>query len=156
MSAVVLLVATVTTGVMAGIFFGFSCAVMPALARLDDPTFIRVMQRINSAIQNGLFALVFLGALVSGAGTLWWHPDRPGLRSWLIAGFTAYVVTLAITFVINIPLNNRLDRAGPAERLADPRTVRQGFEKPWVRWHTLRTLTCLAAFACFCIALSSA
>ena len=156
MSAAALVIATVATGLMAGIFFGFSVAVMPALARVDDTTFVRVMQRINSAIQNGLFGLVFLGALVAGGAAVWWHLDRPDVRGWVVAGFAGYLVTLVITFAVNIPLNNRLDRAGPADRLADPRAARQGFEKPWVRWHNLRTLTCVAAFGCLCAALSLA
>lgn len=154
MSVAALLIATVTTGLVAGIFFGFSVAVMPALARVDDVTFVRVMQQINSVIQNGLFGLAFLGALVAGGAAAWWHLDQPHVRGWVVAGFAGYVVTLVITFTVNIPLNNRLDRAGSPDGLADPRAVRQGFERPWVRWHHLRTLTCVVGFGCLCAALS--
>ncbi|SCL14339.1 Uncharacterized membrane protein [Micromonospora nigra] len=156
MSVAALVIATVTTGLVAGLFFGFSVAVMPALARVDDTTFVRVMQQVNSAIQNVLFGLVFLGALVAGGAAAWWHLDHPDVRGWVVAGVAGYLVTLVITFAVNIPLNNRLDRAGPPDRLADPRAARRDFEQPWVRWHHLRTLICVAAFGCLCAALALA
>ncbi|RKN47848.1 DUF1772 domain-containing protein [Micromonospora endolithica] len=151
MATAALVIAAVTTGLMAGLFFAFSVAVMPALAALDDATFVRVMREINRVIQNGLFGLVFLGALVAAGAALGWHLDRPGVRGWVLAGFVGYLATLVITFAGNIPLNNRLDRADPA----DPRAARHGFERPWRRWHTVRTLACVVAVTCLCVALSA-
>ncbi|MEV1147627.1 anthrone oxygenase family protein, partial [Micromonospora sp. NPDC049799] len=116
MATAVLVLATVTTGLMAGLYLGFSVAVMPALARVDDATFVRVMQRINDAIQNPLFGLVFVGALVAGGAAAWWHLDRGDVRWWVLAGAVGYAVTVAVTVAANIPLNNRLDRAGPVDR----------------------------------------
>jgi uncharacterized membrane protein len=63
----VLLAATVTGGWMAGLFYAYSVSVMPALRSADDAVFVEVMQRINTAILNGRFALGFGGALVFGA-----------------------------------------------------------------------------------------
>ena len=60
-----LLAATLATGLMAGLYFAFSCAVMPGLARTDDRTFVAAMQWINVRILNGWFALAFGGAFVS-------------------------------------------------------------------------------------------
>ena len=57
----VLLAATVTTGWMVGLYWSFSIAVMPGLARADDRTFVTGMQGINRAILNGWFALGFGG-----------------------------------------------------------------------------------------------
>lgn len=156
MSEATLITATLTTGLMAGIFFGFSCSVMLALARVDDRTYVVVMQRINAAIQNGLFGLVFLGALAATSIAVWRYADRPEVLRWLVAALAGYVVTLAITFTVNIPLNNRLDRAGPGARLADPGAARRDFEKPWVRWNNIRALTCTLAFGCLCAALLAA
>jgi uncharacterized membrane protein len=51
-SGATLVAGTVTTGLMAGLFAAFSYAVMPGLARTDDATFVRSMQRINVAILN--------------------------------------------------------------------------------------------------------
>ena len=59
-----LVAATVTAGLMAGLFYAFSISVMTGLGRVDDRTFVTAMQRINVAILNGWFALIFGGALV--------------------------------------------------------------------------------------------
>ncbi|QSB16794.1 DUF1772 domain-containing protein [Natronosporangium hydrolyticum] len=154
MSGLALIVAVVTTGLVAGIFLGFSISVMPALARTGDRTFVEVMQRINAAIQNPLFGLVFLGAVVSIGVAGWLHASREEMFSWILAGAVGYGLTLLITFAINIPLNNRLDRAGPAGGLANPRSPRRAFERLWVGAHHVRTLTCVAAFGCLTLALA--
>ncbi len=43
-SAVLLLFATVATGLVAGFFYAYACSVMVGLARTDDLTFISTMQ----------------------------------------------------------------------------------------------------------------
>src|SRR5215475_3517014 len=65
-------------GLMAGLFFAFSVAVMQALARLPAAGGIAAMQSINSAILNPLFLAVFLGtaagcALVIITALARWH-----------------------------------------------------------------------------------
>jgi uncharacterized membrane protein len=45
-----LVAATVTAGLVAGLFYSYACSVMPGLGRTDDQTFIRSMQSINVAI----------------------------------------------------------------------------------------------------------
>jgi uncharacterized membrane protein len=55
------LVAALACGLMAGLFFAFSVAVMKALARLPSAEGIGAMQSINVAIINPLFLAVFFG-----------------------------------------------------------------------------------------------
>jgi len=114
--SVVLLAATVCTGLMAGLFAAFSYSVMPGLARADDRTLLISMQRINEAIQNPLFGLLFAGALAFTAiGVV--LAARSGDRAplpWLIAALVLYAATLAITFGGNIPLNNAISEVLPA------------------------------------------
>ena len=47
-------------GLMAGLFFAFSAAVMGGLARIQPAEGIAAMQSINRAILNPLFLTVFL------------------------------------------------------------------------------------------------
>ena len=61
---VALVAATMTTGLMAGLFYAFACSVMLGLNRTDDRTFVGAMQRINVAILNAWFLVSFVGALV--------------------------------------------------------------------------------------------
>jgi uncharacterized membrane protein len=64
------------------------------------------------------------------------------------------VAALLITFTVNVPRNNVLEKAGPAERLADPAAVRGAFEEAWVRWNNLRTLASVVALVCSVVALA--
>jgi uncharacterized membrane protein len=53
--AATLVVATITTGLMAGVFAIYANAVMPGLCRSDDRTFVGAFQSIDTAIINPLF-----------------------------------------------------------------------------------------------------
>jgi uncharacterized membrane protein len=52
---VVLIAATMTVGLMAGIFGIYSNAIMPGLRRTDDRTFVAAFQAIDRAIINPVF-----------------------------------------------------------------------------------------------------
>ena len=140
-----LVVATFGTGLVTGLFAGFSVAVMPGLRATDDQVFLATMQRINVAIVNPVFLLLFLGspALLVAAVVV---GPRDAV---LVAGLVLHLVALAVTFAVNIPLNNALDAA------TDPAPGRAAFERPWNRAHTLRTLLMAASFALCLVALGS-
>ncbi|MFE2144359.1 DUF1772 domain-containing protein [Streptomyces sp. NPDC059456] len=150
-----LIAATVTTGLMAGLFFAFDVSVMPALRRSDDRTLIQVMQRVNVAIVNGWFLTGFLGALLLTGLTLALHLASGGgaVAAPLVAALVAYALQLGVTGGVNIPLNNALEQAGPVERIADPAAVRRAFEARWVPANRLRTLLCTIALGCLAWAL---
>ena len=150
-----LVAATIATGLSAGLFYAYACSVMLALRGADDRTFVDVMQRINVAILNGWFALSFGGALVLGvlAAALQLGGDRRSVLLWTVAAVVLYGVQLAITFRVNIPLNNELDAAGDPGRIADLAAVRERFEATWVRWNVARAVVSTAAFSCLAWAL---
>lgn len=143
-----LLFAVISTGLMAGLFAAFAYAVMPALARSSDRTFVETMQRINTSILNGWFMLCFLGAVVAGIVAAVVH-FRTDAWPWIVAGLALYVVVLAITGMGNVPLNNQLDKAGTAADAA----ARAHFEATWVRLNLARAIVNLAAFGCLSWAL---
>ena len=145
-----LVAATIAMGLMAGLFYSFTIAVMPALRRSSDRTFVEAMQRINVAILNGWFALAFGGALVLTilAAATQLPAGARSVLPWTVAGAVLYLSVLVITMRFNVPLNDRLDAAGPPDRIPDLAAVRDGFEAAWVRWNVVRTLACTAAFGC--------
>ncbi|GAA2594496.1 DUF1772 domain-containing protein [Actinomadura fulvescens] len=150
-----LLAATIALGMMAGLFTAFSYAIMPGLARTGDRTFVHAMQRINVAILNGWFGFGFAGSLIFTAIAAVLHlgaGDRDALP-WIIAALVLYVATLAITFRVNVPLNNELDRAGEPGAVTDPGAVRRRFEATWVRWNHVRSVTSTLALGCLAWAL---
>ncbi|MEV5750238.1 anthrone oxygenase family protein [Actinoallomurus sp. NPDC052308] len=155
LQTVLLLAATVTTGLMAGLFAAFAYSVMPGLRRSDDRAFVEVMQNINKAIINGWFMLCFMGALVFliGAAVLAWRGHgRPALP-WIVAALVLYLVMFFVTSGVNVPLNNQLAKAGHPRHLAELAAVRHQFEARWVTWNVVRAVANLAAFACLAWAL---
>ena len=106
-----LVAATITNGLMAGLFAAYSYAVMPGLGQADDRTFVEAMQQTNAAILNGWFGICFGGALLFAAAAAVLHLGRPGLP-WIVAGLVLYAAVLVITFRVNVPLNDRLAAAG--------------------------------------------
>jgi uncharacterized membrane protein len=141
--------ALVATGLMAGLFWTYANSVMLGLGKTDDRTFVLAMQRINEAIQNAAFLPVFFGAFVLPAVAAVLH-RRLGMRDaarWIVAGAVLYGLALAITFGINIPLNNELDQAGDPDKIANLAAVRDDFEGPWVAWNVVRALLSTAALA---------
>lgn len=152
-AGVLLLLATLFTGLMAGLYAAFSYAVMPGLRRSDDRSFVEAVRGINVAIINPLFLSLFMGALLIGAGAVFalWRSQSSGLV-WAIAGLALYVVTVAITAIVNVPLNDELANAGSLETI-DASAVREKFYGNWVAGNLARAVFGIAAFASFCWAL---
>jgi uncharacterized membrane protein len=142
--------ATIGMGLLAGLFYSYACSVMPGLHGSSDRTVVDAMQHINRAIQNPVFFATFMGA---PALAVWaWLGERrrgtPRATRWVAAGTLLGGACLLVTFAFNIPLNNQLDVAGDPAHIANIAQVRDDFETPWVVWNLVRTVACVASFAC--------
>lgn len=138
-------VALVAAGLLAGLFYAWSCSVMPGLADTDDRTFVAAMQAMNEAIRNPAFFATFVGTIPLLVASLL-AARRAGARTaalWLAAALALNLLGLLITGAFNIPLNDDLERAG-----ADVAQARDDFETPWVVWNIVRTVVYTASFCC--------
>lgn len=144
----VLVAATVAAGLVAGTFYVFACAVMPALARSEDRVYVDVMRDINDVIENPVFLTAFLGALALAGLAGWQSRGTPG-RWWIWAGATAYALAFLVTVGGNIPLNDALARPG------DPAALRERFEDPRVAWNAARAALSTLATACLATGLTT-
>jgi uncharacterized membrane protein len=147
--------ATVCVGLVAGLLGAFAVAVMPALRGATDHTFVETMQRVNVSILNPLFLTTYMGGLVlsAAAAVLHWVDDDRGPLPWILSGLVLYIVVLAITGGVNVPLNDELVAAGDPAAIADIGAVRRHFEDRWVTWNVVRSLANVAAFSCLAIAI---
>lgn len=143
-----LLAATLSMGLMAGVFGLYAHTVMPGLAKTDDRTFVGAFQAIDRAIINPWFlAGGFLGALVFTIAAAVAHLGRAPLW-WIVAALVLYLITFAITIRVNVPLNDALKAAGEPDQIADLAEVRQRFDEArWAAWNLVRAITTTAAFA---------
>lgn len=145
--------AALGSGLMAGLFFAFSVCVMKALGQLPPEQGIRAMQSINRAILNPLFFVVFMGTAVICvillvAALMGWQ--SPPAR-FLLAGTVLYLIgVVAVTAVVNVPLNGALEKADPTS-LESARLWGE-FLVRWTAWNHVRTIAALAALASFVLA----
>ena len=149
--AVVLIVATIAMGLMAGVFGLYSNTIMRGLGATDDRTFVGAFQAIDRAILNPLFMLAFLGALVATGVTavLYVADDGGPVLAWVVVAFVLYLAVFVITIAINVPLNDALKAAGDPDQIADLAAARRDFnESRWLAWNHVRTLATLVAFGC--------
>jgi uncharacterized membrane protein len=151
----VLAATTLLVGLSAGVFFAYSTSVMLALHKVEDRTFIDVMQKINTSILNGWFLTVYVGALLLTIVAVLLHlsAGRRGPLPWLLATLVLYGIVFVVTAALNVPMNDTLDAAGPAAAIADPAAVRQAFEGPWVGWNVVRSVASAGSLLTVAIAL---
>ncbi len=149
---IVLGAAVIAMGLLAGLIYAFSVAVMPDLGAADDRTLVDAMQQMAD---NPAFPLTFLVAPTLAAVALF-QARRSGsakTAGWIVAGLALYTVTAVVTFAIHIPLNDDLVKAGDPARIGDLAAVHDDFVTPWVAWNIVRTLASTAAFGCLLWAL---
>jgi uncharacterized membrane protein len=152
--AVLLAVSTVTVGLMAGFFYAYACSVMVGLDRVDDRTFIVTMQWINATVRNAAFAPAFFGSLVlTIAAAVVAVVSSRSARGWIVAAAVLYAAAFLVTLTMNVPLNEQLAAAGPADQISDLAAVRAAFEGPWIRWNLLRTGLTIGSLTALSIAL---
>ncbi len=146
MTIVLAALSTVAVGLMSGLYWAFTTAVMPGLRDVEDRAFVNVMQAINRRILNAWFLPVFMGSLllpIATAVALLLGDDRDA-RWWGIAGAVVAAIPFAITVGGNVPRNNALDAADPND---DPSATRRVFEGPWTHLNLFRTVASTAALA---------
>jgi uncharacterized membrane protein len=155
--AMSLIAATMSMGLMAGVFGLYAHTIMPGLGRTDDRIFVGAFQAIDRAIINPWFlAGGFVGALVFTALAAVLHvpADRRSVLPWIVVALILYLVVFVITIGVNVPLNDAIKTAGDPDRIADLAMVRERFDEGrWVRWNNVRTVASTAAFGCLAWAL---
>lgn len=146
MSTVVLLLATLSTGLSAGVYWLYAHTVMPGLGQLDDEDFVTAFAALDRAILNPWFLVGgFLGAPVLTVVALVLLLGSPAVP-WVVAALVLDLATVVITVAVNVPRNNAL-KASAAAGEVDVAAVRTAFdERRWVRWNLVRVVTSVTAF----------
>ena len=156
LQGVCLLAATLSVGLMAGVFGLYTHTIMPGLATTDDRTFVGAFQAIDRAIINIWFVPVFVGALIftAVAAVLSIGEERNDALPWAVAAFVLYLLVVIVTGRVNVPRNDAIKAAGDPDRIGDLAAVRRDFDElRWRRWNLFRTLASTAAFGCLAWAL---
>ncbi|MBE1593509.1 putative membrane protein [Nonomuraea angiospora] len=149
-----LMAATLSMGLVAGVFGLYAHTIMPGLGRTDDRTFVGAFQALDRAIINPWFmGGGFLGALLFTILAAVAYLGRPALP-WIVAALVLYAITVVITLAVNVPLNDAMKAAGDPGHI-DVAAVREAFgEMRWRSWNLVRVVASTTAFGLLAWALT--
>jgi uncharacterized membrane protein len=153
-TALVMVIAALGSGLVAGVFFAFSTFVMPALARIPAANGIVAMQSINVAAINRWLMGLLLGTAVA---CLWlgvtalvrWN--EPGARYRLAASAIYLVGAIGVTRGFNVPRNDALAVLDPGT--ASAAAFWQRYLVEWCVWNHVRGGAAFVAAALLTVAL---
>lgn len=148
---IVLVIGATFTGLLAGLFYTFNVAVVPALRSIKGTQHIAAMQAINLKIKNPVFFLSFFGPTILLPFAAYLHRGTAEFPLLVAASALHIIGANGVTIAGNIPLNERLDKVDSnhlSEAEADAiRKEFQGVGSAWMRYHNVRTLASIAATA---------
>jgi uncharacterized membrane protein len=132
------------TGLVAGVFCGFSTFVMKGLASLPPAQGAAAMKAINVAAVRPAFMLLFVGSAVR------W-PDEGAVE--LLLGSALYVFgSFGVTALANVPRNNTLLAQAPDTPEAT--AYWPVYVSEWTAWNHVRTVASAAAALTYVLALT--
>lgn len=147
---IITILSVLLTGLIAGLFYSYSCSVNPGLNNVDDLTYLKSMQSINRAIPNPVFFCSFIGTpVIMGIASFLLFKHGGGAAFYfMLAAFAVYFIgTFLVTMMSNVPLNNALDKIDIASSTKEQmQKARMAFEKPWNLYHLIRTVANVGAF----------
>ena len=145
-----LFMATISTGLMAGIFFTWTNAVTPGIGKLKDIEYLGALQAMNRVILNPAFYVLFIcPVLTLPLATLLNYNSDPALvfKLLLVASIIYLAGSFLVTIVGNIPINNLLHRSKLEKfSLENAKDLRSEIEEKWNTFNLIRTITSFIAF----------
>ncbi|WP_173426492.1 DUF1772 domain-containing protein [Chryseobacterium angstadtii] len=141
MTTVFLLVTAVLAALIAGLFYAYSCSVVPGLGKLSDVEYLKSMQSINREILNPVFFMSFMGtAVLLPVTTFLFRGEQPAFILLLLACAAYLIGVFGVTVVGNVPLNDMLDKFDISGSTAEAiQEMRNNFENRWNLLNNVRT-----------------
>lgn len=146
---IVLVLATLLTGLTAGLCFTWNNAVTPGVGQLVDMGYLRSFQEMNRAIINPIFLIVFFGPFFLHIANIFLFKTSSGTLLWLVMASAAlYIIGLvAVTIFGNVPLNELLDKTDLMQASVEElKVLRDKFENKWNSLHLIRTISSILSF----------
>ncbi|MEU3934109.1 anthrone oxygenase family protein [Streptomyces sp. NPDC029044] len=143
------------TGLVAGVFCGFSTFVMRGLGMLPPAQGVAAMRAVNVAAVTPPFMIVFLGSAVLCAViavvtfVLW--PDEGTVE--LLVGSALYLFgSFGLTMVANVPRNDALAELEPGT--PEAAAYWPVYLREWTLWNHVRTVASAGAALAYVLALT--
>lgn len=148
-----LVLATLVSAVLGGVFLAFSAVVMRSLAKAHCGA--QAMQIINREVFTSVFGALLWAMLVMAlaiVGYALFQVSGPAKPLVLAAALVYGVGVGVVSGLFNVPMNNILD----VMDWPSPQTTayfETNYVPVWKGWNHVRTVACIAAAACYLAAL---
>lgn len=151
----ILFLATVLTGISAGLCFTWTNAVTTGIGQLDNLGYLQAFQQMNRAILNPLFFVVFFSPFFTSFAAAFLNKGHSPRLFWMtLAAAAIYSLgVVVVTILGNVPLNEILNGTNLAQSSNEElRALRTTFEKPWNKLHFIRTISSAVSLGLLIIA----
>lgn len=141
---------TLLTGLIAGLMFSFSVAIIPGLTRLPNAGYLQSFQNINASILNPVFLFTFIvPAILLPLATVLLYRQSGNAWIWMLSAAIIYIIAVfGVTIGGNVPLNEALAKTDLSAASADSLpAIRAAFEPGWNKLHAIRTIANIIASA---------
>ncbi|MAD50615.1 MAG: hypothetical protein CMC95_04890 [Flavobacteriales bacterium] len=157
MKTLIIIVAILSTGLMAGIFFTWTNAVKPGIGTLDDMTYMKAFQAMNRLILNPLFYIVFILPVLTISISTYMSFGSTKLyvfELFLLSTLLYVLGVFLITILGNIPLNDLLENTDLEKiSLTELSDLRGKIENKWNNFNLIRTVSSFISFLLLVICL---
>lgn len=156
MITLLLIITTVLTALIAGLFYAYSCSVVLGLGKLSDVEYLKAIQSINREILNPVFFMSFIGtAILLPVSTFVFRGHQTVFIFLLLATLAYLIGVFGVTIGGNVPMNDRLDAFNISGATAETvRQMRESFENRWNFLNNIRTgfsVISIVLLVCACI-----
>jgi uncharacterized membrane protein len=146
--SVILWVAALGSGLMAGIYFAFSVFIMSAFNQLETSNAIHAMNSINTVILRSWFMPLFFATSVLSLMAIflaYWQWQDPSSRLLLSAGVVYLLGMFVCTMVFSVPLNIFLAQVNAHG--VEAQQLWASYSTSWTNWNHMRTVSSLSTCA---------
>jgi uncharacterized membrane protein len=150
-----LTIAIVMLSVVLGVFSLWAHTIMRALKGMDDAAFISSFKALDKAIVSSVFMFQFFAPVFLLGGLVWYaYSQNVSGAGFVLASLVLYLVAVVGTMAVNVPLNDRLQKADPTADRESLSRARKAFNEPrWMAGNALRTYVTFGAICCLSAAL---
>jgi uncharacterized membrane protein len=145
---ILLLITGVLLVLVTGVFWGTWFSLSRTMYQLTPGTFIIIGKQIMQNVAPGMSIMMPLG--ITGVLVLLLMAGRRKKAHfyWLLSTLILFVLALAITLFIEVPIDNQIKTWTPDALPIDWKAIRDR----WQFYHTDRTFLCLAGITCYLMA----
>jgi len=151
MKTILMAIAIISTGLMAGIFLTWTNAVTPGIGKLNDMIYLKALQSMNRAILNPLFYVVFMLPIISMLISTAINYGSNKVCNFKLLLMATVIYTggvFIVTIFGNIPLNELLNQTDLGSKsVVELSTLREKIEIKWNQFNLIRTITSFTSFA---------